>query len=609
MSALPRLPDLLPPENAEALARAVAGVDAPALWWMSGYLAGLAHTRGPVARETPHRTDLPADVEPEPVAESRVAPSLTIVYGSQTGNAKRVAEQWAAQIESAGLRARVLRADAYPLRELKDEKLLGVVISTQGEGDPPEDSFGLFEFLDGRRAPNLAGLKFAVLALGDSSYPQFCAVGHRLDARLAELGAERLHACTEVDVDIEAVAAPWRNDLTARIKALQPSTDLPRASVTPLRRAPSPPAVDRDHPASLTLLAQQRIVGRHSEKDVRHLEFDLAASGLRYEPGDALGIWPRQPDAVVDDVLAAAGLTRGAMVELDGQQRAIESWLAEYREAIRPGKSLLAALAEDDRHAALREVLAEPSRIAPWLAATSVPIALRRHRRAWTPEALVRALRPLTPRLYSIASSSREVGDEVHLTVDHVQYRLDGIGHRGTASGPLADLGEEGTVRAFVQPNEHFRLPDDPDAPIIMIGAGTGIAPFRGFLQERIAQGAKGRAWLLFGAQRFASDFLYQAEWLKARKQGQLDRIDLAFSRDQIDKVYVQQRVREQSARLRAWIDEGAHVYVCGSIAMGQAVHAALCDVLRDRPAIDGETAEQQLRALQQQGRYSRDVY
>lgn len=610
MSALPRLPELLPAENAEALARAVAGVDASALWWMSGYLAGLAHTRGPAHATVLPRSAAVDEVEQAaPAASASQAPVLTIVYGSQTGNAKRVAEQWAAQAEAEGLRVRLLRADAYPTRELQEEKLLGVVISTQGDGEPPDDAIGLIEFIDSRRAPKLPGLKFAVLALGDSSYPQFCAIGHRLDARLAELGGERLHPCTEVDVDIDAVAVPWRRDLTARIKALQPASNLPKASVTPLRRAAVASTVGRDNPASLQLLAQQRIVGRHSEKDVRHLEFDLAGSGLRYQPGDALGIWPKQSDEVVDAVLDAAGLSRGALVQLDGQERPIEIWLAEHREALRPGKSLLAALVEHEANAGLREVLQDPQRIAPWLGATSVPAALRRYPRDWTPESLLRALRPLTPRLYSIASSQSEVGDELHLTVDHLRYTVDGVAHRGTASGPLADLAEAQSVRAFVQPNEHFRLPADPAAPLILMGAGTGIAPYRGFLQERIVQGATGKAWLLFGAQRFATDFLYQAEWLKARKAGQLDRIDLAFSRDQIEKVYVQQRVREQGARLHGWIEDGAHLYVCGSIAMGQAVHQALRDVLQARLGLDAEAAEQRLRDLQKAGRYSKDVY
>jgi sulfite reductase (NADPH) flavoprotein alpha-component len=540
---------------------------------------------------------------------------MTVLYGSQTGNARRVAEQLAAQAEQAGQAVRLLRADAYPLRELKDERWLSVVISTQGEGDPPEDALALFEFLESRRAPSLKGLRFAVLALGDSSYPKFCAVGHRLDARLAELGAERLRPCVEVDVEIEPVAAPWRAELLEQIRGLQAEAGQARGSVTPLRRvgqvmpAESKPSVHRDAPVALPLLAQQRVVGRTSEKDVRHLEFDLAGSGISYLPGDALGIWPRQPQAVVDRVIAAAGLQGEDSASLHGRELPLASWLAEHREPLRAGRGLLQVLAERHADPVLRAALETPERAAAWLAATTVPAALRRWPVAWTAQDLVAALRPLTPRLYSIASSAAEVGEEVHLTVDHLRYTVDGQGYGGTASAVLAALAEGDSVRAFVQPNEHFRLPADAKAPLIMIGAGTGIAPYRGFLQQRVSDGASGRNWLLFGAQRFASDFLYQAEWLKARKAGKLARIDLAFSRDAQPKVYVQQRVREQGRNVYAWLQEGAHLYVCGSIAMGREVHQALLDVLQAQAGLDGEAAEAYLRELQKAGRYSRDVY
>lgn len=612
MSALPRLPELLPTENAEALARAVAGLDAPALWWVSGYAAGLAQSRsGAVAPAVSPSKGL----APSPESETAIPAVMTVLYGSQTGNARRVAEQLAAQAEQAGQAVRLLRADAYPLRELKDERWLSVVISTQGEGDPPEDAHALFEFLDSRRAPSLKGLRFAVLALGDSSYPKFCAVGHRLDARLAELGGERLRACTEVDIDIEPVAAPWRAELLEQIRGLQAEAGQQRASVTPLRRVglatavEQKPTVHRDAPADLTLLAQQRVVGRTSEKDVRHLEFDLSASGISYQPGDALGVWPRQPQAVVDRVLAAAGLNADDTASVHGRELPLATWLAEHREPLRAGRNLLQALAGRHADPALRTALESSEGAAAWLAETTVPAALQRWPVRWTPQEFVDALRPLTPRLYSIASSAAEVGNEVHLTVDHLRYAIDGQDYPGTASAVLAALAEGDRVRAFVQPNEHFRLPTDGKAPLIMIGAGTGIAPYRGFLQQRIADGASGRNWLLFGAQRFASDFLYQAEWLKARKAGQLARIDLAFSRDQQPKVYVQQRVREQGRSVYAWLQEGAHVYVCGSIAMGREVHRALLDVLQAHAGLDAEAAEAFLRELQKAGRYSRDVY
>lgn len=608
MSALPRLPELLPAENAEALSRAVAGLEAPALWWLSGYAAGLAHARaGTQSAATP--AALPLEPAAEPAAAAPPAQRLTVVYGSQTGNAKRAAEALVAEAEVAGLAVRLFRADAYPLKELRDERLMSFVFSTQGEGDPSDDAIGFFEFLDGRRAPQLPQLKYSVLALGDSSYAKFCEIGRRLDARLAALGASAVLPRAEADVDIEEVAAPWRGGLVEALRAQQPSAaPAARATVTPLRR-PQTPSFTRESPYAAELLANQRISGRESEKDVRHVELDLAESGLSYEPGDALGVWADNPPALVEAVLAATALDGDAPVTLKDRQLPLRDWLGSQREISRSARGVLAALAERSGDVGLAEALAQPERTAALLAELPLVDALRRWPVDWAPEALVAALKPMTPRLYSIASSRAEVGDEAHLTVDVLRYAQgEGI-HVGAASSHIARQDAGARLRVFIEPNERFRLPADARRDLIMIGAGTGIAPYRGFLQQRVAEGAAGRHWLVFGAQRFASDFLYQAEWLKARKDGRLARIDLAFSRDQAEKVYVQQRLREQGRELYAWLRGGAHLYVCGAIQMGKDVHAALIDVFSEHGGLSREDAEAELRALQQAGRYARDVY
>jgi sulfite reductase (NADPH) flavoprotein alpha-component len=596
-------------ERTAQLARLVQDLDAGGLWWLSGYAAGLAQGRGPGA---------PASLPP--ATEAATGPRLSIVYGSQTGNAKRVAEQLARDAEAAGLAVRLLRADAYPTRELASERLLYLVLSTQGEGEPSDDARDLVEFLGGKRAPKLPELKFAVLGLGDSSYPLFCAVGRQLDARLAELGAQRLLPAGEADVDIDRVATPWRaRALGAARETLK--TTAPRATVTPLRAAPATSGWNRERPFAAELLAQQRITARDSTKDVRHLEFSLAGSGLKYVPGDALGVWHRNPAALVEAVLDQLGLDGDIAVSEAGQTHALRDWLGTRRELTRLSRPFLAAHAAHAGAGELNRALAptETASLAAILASHQLVDVLRRWPAAWSGDEFVAALRPLTPRLYSIASSQKAVGDEAHLTLDVLRYEAFGHAHLGAASSHLADLAEGETASVYIEANERFRLPADGARDVIMIGPGTGVAPFRGFVQERAATGATGRNWLFFGNPRFRTDFLYQLEWQAALRDGRLHRLDLAFSRDGLGVVdpvsgetrrtYVQQRLREHGRDLLQWIDGGAHLYVCGATAMGKDVHAALRDVVVAQRGIAAEDADAFLSDLQREGRYARDVY
>jgi sulfite reductase (NADPH) flavoprotein alpha-component len=587
--------------DAVELAGRLHGLDAASLCWLSGYAAALAAQAAPA----PAFAVIPG-------GGAQPAARLSIVYGSQTGNARRLAERLAQGAEAMGLAVRLARADAYPVRELKDERLLYIVISTQGDGDPPDDARGFLEFLAGRRAPALDRLQFAVLALGDSSYPQFCAIGRRLDARLAELGGRRLLDLAEADLDIETVAAPWQaRALQAAREAL--AANASRASITPLRptAAPAPPAWHRERPFAAELLLDQRITARDSDKDVRHLELSLQGAGFDYAPGDTLGVWPQNPPALVDAVLAALDLDGDAEVAHGDERRPLRTWLSERRELTRLSRPFLAAHAALAEAADLNRLLApgEASALAGLLSSHQPIDVLRRWPAAWEPEALVAALRPLTPRLYSIASSRAVVGDEAHLTVDVVGYEAFGEPHLGAASSFLATRGEGATVPVFLERNERFRLPADGDRDLIMIGSGTGIAPFRGFVQERAATAARGRHWLVFGARRIRCDFLYQLEWQEALRNGTLHRIDLAFSRDTAEKIYVQQRLRENGRELYAWLEGGAHLYVCGATAMGRDVHAALIDIVATHGGRDHEAAAGYLDELARQGRYARDIY
>ncbi len=596
-SELPALP--LSPERTALLQRLTEGLAPAELYWVAAWSAALATQRqsgAPLVAATTGRA---------------VADRLTIVYGSQTGNARRLAEQLAERSEAAGVPVRLLRAGAYPQRELAQERTLVLVISTQGEGEPPDDARGLVEFIAGKRAPQLPALRFAVLGLGDSSYPQFCAIGRQLDARLAELGASRFAPLGEADVDIESVATSWTERALQQVQELLKTT--PPARVTALHAVTNAAVHSRERPFAATVLANQRIVARDSARDVRHLELSLQGSCLHYEAGDALGVWPRNPAALVAQWLDALQLDGDQAVTHQGRTLPLSEWLAGERELTRLNRSFIAALASASGSEALQRVLLpeQAAALAQLLAADQPIDLLRRHPARWDAPALVAALRPLTPRLYSIASSPKAVGEEVHLTVAVVEYAAHGSTHWGAASAFLAGLAEDGAARVFIEPNERFRLPADGARDVIMIGPGTGVAPFRAFVQERHETAASGRNWLFFGNRHAAQDFLYQVEWQAALKSGALQRLDLAFSRDgDAPKVYVQDRLRERGAEVYAWLQGGAHLYVCGDSAhMAKDVHAALIELIATHGGLSTDAAAAWLAELLQQGRYARDVY
>jgi sulfite reductase (NADPH) flavoprotein alpha-component len=550
---------------------------------------------------------LPAAAAPRAEATGRLA----VVYGSQTGNGRRIAERLGHAAEAAGLAVRVYSTRDYPLKDLARERMLTVVVSTHGDGDPPDDARGFIEHLLGKRAPQLPQLKFSVLALGDSSYPKFCETGRQVDERLAALGAQRVLPRVDCDLDYERLAATWLEQLLREARdalgAAQP------ANVTRLRSVPAAPRYSREQPFTAQVLANDRITGRGATREVRHVEISLEGSGLEYRPGDALGVWHDNPPAVVDAVLQAIAATGEEVVAVDGQTRSLREWLGRERELTRLTKPFLVQHATRSGSAELADVLAtgRESSLRELLKEQQLVDVLRRYPADWQPEALVRALRPLAPRLSSIASSAAAVGEEAHLTVAVVDYQRDGERRLGAASAYLAGLTfDAATVRVFIEPNERFRLPDDPSRDVIMIGPGTGVAPYRGFLQEREAQGATGRNWLVFGARHFDSEFLYQVEWQDAARKGLLHRVDLAFSRDRTPRAYVQDRLREAGAEIHAWLQGGAHLYVCGDAErMAPDVHAALVEIVAQHGGLGDEAAEAYLRRLADERRYRRDVY
>jgi sulfite reductase (NADPH) flavoprotein alpha-component len=596
------------PERSELLRRLVDGLEPASLQWLSGFASGVAHARGEgglAGLESAHFGGPVAAVRPESVAR------LAVVYGSQTGNGKRIAERLGRAAEAAGLAVRVYAARDYPLKDLVRERLLSVVMSTHGDGDPPDDARGFIEHIAGKRAPKLDGLSYSVLALGDSSYPKFCETGRQVDERLAALGARRLLPRVECDVDFERLAAPWLDQVVTGARDAIGGSQV--ATVTRLRSVPPAPAFDREQPFQARVVANERITGRGASKDVRHVELSLEGSGLRYQPGDALGVWHENPPQVVEAVLAALGLPGTAPVTLDSATRTLRDWLSSQREITRltrpfliqhaqlAGSADLAALLEPGHEDQLRRTLKD----------LQLVDVLQAHPAAWEAEAIVSALRPLAPRLYSIASAQEAVGDEVHVTVAVVDYEKDGQRRLGAASSHLSGLtGDDATARIFIESNERFRLPADSSRDVIMIGPGTGVAPYRGFLQQRESQGATGRNWLVFGARHFCSEFLYQVEWQEAARKGLLNRVDVAFSRDCTPRAYVQDRLREAGKEVFAWLEGGAHLYVCGDAErMAPDVHEALVEIVAAHGGFERDAAESYLRRLADDRRYLRDVY
>lgn len=581
--------------------RALAGeLDPRQLDWAQGYLAGLRDARAGGA---------PPSAVP---AGSDTAP-VTVLYGSQTGNAETLANELTTQLESAGVRARCVSMGDYRVRQLKKEQRLVVITSTHGEGDPPDNAIELHEYLAGRRAPSLKGVQFAVLALGDTSYEHFCQTGRDFDERLAALGAERLLDRVDCDVDYDEAAEEWSGQLCERLAAVAAEGGTESGESPPQgTAAPAPAGYDRRTPFPAPVLDRVCLNGRGSTKDVYHLELSLEDSGLRYEPGDSLGVFVENDPQLVDRILEQAKLDADDPVTVKKQSLSLREALSGHLELTRVTRPVVERWATLSGAEELTVLLEDHRALMDWLHGRDVLDLLQQWPvQGLTGEQLAGALRGLPARLYSIASSQAAVDDEVHITVAAVRYRHEGRDRHGVASTWLADrLAGDGTVPVYIDRNPQFRLPEDGDAPIIMVGPGTGIAPFRAFLQEREARGDAGRNWLFFGDRNFEVDFLYQREWLQWRRQGLLDRIDVAFSRDTDHKVYVQHRIRQAGEEVWNWLEEGARFYVCGDAdAMAPDVHEALLDVVARHGDRSREQAEEYVQELAREKRYLRDVY
>lgn len=595
--ANPNVPGVLASAQLSAITQAIQGLDNQQLSWVSGYIAGLASAQGGGIATT----EAPANQA-----------QLTVLYGSQTGNAKGVAHAFAEKANASGINAKVVSMADYKPRALKAETHVAVIVSTHGEGDAPDDAVELHEFVASKKAPKLVNAKYAVLGLGDTSYEFFCQTAKDFDSRLAALGATAVAERVDCDVDYAQASAAWMDRVIAAIK--DDFNQSVATVATTLSAANAPVATsqyNKQNPFTASLIESLKITGRDSIKDIRHIEISLEDSGIQYQVGDALGVYFSNSDDVVNRILAALTLDGSAEVEVAGETLPLNIALADKLELTLSYPTFISKLAESTGAESLKVLLEDKAALREYIADRQIVDIIIEHPVSCSAQQLVDALRPITPRLYSIASAQSEVEDEVHLTVALVEYDEFGFTHQGGASGYLGKrLAEGDTVKVYVEPNNNFRLPDDPNAPIIMIGPGTGIAPFRAFMQERDAQGAEGDNWLFFGNPHFTQDFLYQTEWQGYKKSGLLSRVSLAWSRDQEEKIYVQHRLLEQGEEVYAWLERGAHVYVCGDAThMAKDVENALLTIYQIHGKQSEVDAKQALLALRKAKRYQKDVY
>ena len=576
--------------------------------YLNGFLAGL-FSRAP----QPNLAGAASDSKP-------LTP-LTILFGSQTGNAENVSKRIAKEAGKRGFAPTVQDLGKYATAQLASEQALLVVTSTYGDGEPPDNAKVFGDFLNGEAAPKLAATKFSVLALGDTNYPKFCAFGKAVDARLEQLGATRVHPRTDCDVEYEEAFAKWLDGALGALSAGESKKYLVISNQSEAAVESSAPTqslitnYSRSHPFPAPLLANVRLNGEGSAKDTRHFEFALDGSGLSYEAGDALGVRPTNCAELAEELLRALGRSGEEPVpDRDGKETPLREALVHHYEITRIPQPLLKALAEKTGDAELLKYVAPGASgdLAKFIWGREVIDLLHAHPTAkFTPAEFVALLRKLQPRLYSISSSPKAHPGQVHLCVGVVRYDSLGRPRKGVCSTFLAErVPTGGAVPVFVHHNKNFRPPANPDAPMIMVGPGTGIAPFRAFLEERRATGAKGKNWLFFGDQRGATDFLFREELEAMQRDGTLTRLDLAFSRDQAEKIYVQTRMLEHGQELFAWLEAGGGFYVCGDASrMAKDVDAALHQIIQTAGGKTAEEATAYVAALKKDKRYQRDVY
>lgn len=600
-------------EQAELLNRLLPGLTETQRIWLSGYLTASLHTGAVAAAPTVASSAAVAE-QAAPVAD--VPKDVTVLFGSQTGNAQGLAKKLAQQLTAQGFDVTLSSMGDYKTNNLKKVHNLFVLASTQGEGDPPDNAIPFYEFLHSKRAPQLAETKFAVLGLGDTSYEFFCQTGKDFDKRLEELGAERIVPRADCDVDFEEQAGEWIGQVLSALGEASAAASVAAAPTATASVNEEASPYSRTNPFPAEVLENLNLNGRGSDQETRHVELSLEGSGLSYEPGDSLGVYPQNHPQLVEDILQATGWNGDETITLNknGDTASVRDALLHHYEITVLTKPLLEKVAGLADHEQLDALLEEgrAQDLRAYLQGRDLLDLIQDYGLGSIPaDELLSLLRKIPARLYSISSSFKASPDEVHLTVRKVAYEQHGRQRYGVCSVHLAERLEAGdTLPVYIQHNDNFKLPQDASTPIIMIGPGTGVAPFRSFIAEREETGAEGKSWLFFGDRRFATDFLYQTEWQRWLKDGVLTRMDVAFSRDSDKKVYVQHRMLERSRELYEWIQEGAVLYVCGDEKhMANDVHLTLEQILIQEGKLSQEAAAAYLSTMLQQKRYQRDVY
>ncbi|WP_028546254.1 assimilatory sulfite reductase (NADPH) flavoprotein subunit [Paenibacillus taiwanensis] len=631
-------------EQAELLNKLLPTLSEAQLHWLGGYLA--FYRVNQMSNTTALPTTNEVQVQPAAAVVPQGPREATILFGSQTGNSQRLAGRLANVLKEQGFEITLSAMNQYKTNNLKKAGYLFVIVSTHGEGDPPDNALTFYEFLHSKRAPKLDDTKFSVLALGDTSYEFFCKTGQDFDSKLAELGASRIVDRVDCDVDFEDAASGWLGAIsdavtvatvsaiggtaaTASAATLGTTVSAGTAGATAFASSTAPSGVtsqaafaagdsafSRTNPFKAEVLDNVNLNGRGSDRETRHLELSLEGSGLTYAPGDAVGVYAQNDPILVDEVISIMKWNpeEKVITGKNGEVSTLYDALLYHYEITVLTKPLLEKAAAYSSNEKLAELVtpAHKEELKAYMNGRDL-LDLLRDYAPWTlaPTDVGTLLRKLPPRLYSIASSLDAHPEEVHLTIRKVEYEAHGRNRKGVCSGHIAEHLKPGDhLPIFIQHNPNFKLPIHLDTPIIMVGPGTGVAPFRSFLEEREELGAAGKTWLFYGDRHFVTDFLYQTEWQRMLKEGILTKLDVAFSRDTEEKVYVQQRMLENGKEMYAWLQDGAYVYVCGDEKhMAHDVQAALLAIIEQHGGKSKEAAQQYLSELQEQGRYQRDVY
>ncbi|MEK9199173.1 assimilatory sulfite reductase (NADPH) flavoprotein subunit [Ureibacillus sp. FSL E2-3493] len=574
--------------------------------WLTGYLSAAVSVQ---AGEVSTEGNQPVSNNAVISTPANVKKHITILYASQTGNAGGLSKKFGEQLKQAGFEVNVSSMSDFKTNALKKVDHLLIVASTHGEGEPPDNAIMFYNFLFGKRAPKLDHVKFAVLSLGDSSYEFFCKTGKDFDEQLEKLGAKRFVDRVDCDLDYDEPAAKWFDAVKEKLQEGEVS------EVTVQEAAPTVLATtteySRKNPYTAEILEKINLNGRGSNKETIHLEISLENSGITFEPGDSLAIFPTNNENLVDSLITALNFNRDTKVTVDDKTISLKEALMDIFEITVLSKPVMQKIGDYTVNEKFHALLADRELFKQYTHGRDLLDVVESFGPfSWDEQSFVNLLRKIPARQYSISSSLAAYPDEVHVTIGTVRYEVDGRQRLGVCSTQVADRLEIGDkVRVYVQHNPNFKLPSD-DTPIIMVGPGTGVAPFRSFIQEREERGAEGKNWLFFGDQHFMTDFLYQTEWQSWLKSGVLTKLDVAFSRDKAEKVYVQHKMQKHAAEIYEWLEQGAVFYVCGDKdSMAVDVHNTLLHIIAEQGNKTEEEAKAYLDNLRKEKRYQRDVY